>query len=463
MYEKQHTISGEVQLSGKGLHTGAPVTLTICPADENHGIVFCRTDIAENPSVRADIENVVDLSRGTTIAHGEAKVHTVEHILAALAGLQIDNALIQLDGPEPPALDGSSRLFVDAIRQKTTIIEQKANREFYVIDQPVQYTEEDRGVDLVALPMDDLRITVMVDYDSKVLGPQHATLIHIEDFVAEISNCRTFCFLHELEALLNAGLIKGGDLNNAIVIVDKEVPQEQLDHLSKLFNRSVEVASQGILNNIELRFSNEPARHKLLDLVGDLTLLGAPLKAQIIATRPGHAANVAFAKKIRSLIKQKKITRKFQQNHVEGFVFDIQAIQRILPHRYPFLLIDRILNFDEKTIEGIKNVTINEPFFEGHFPGNPIMPGVLQMEAMAQVGGILLLNIIESPQDVWVYLQGIEKARFKRPIVPGDQVLFRIELLALRMGICKMQGKAFVDGKVVCEAELTAGIIRKTP
>ena len=359
-------------------------------------------------------------------------------------------------------MDGSSKMFVDAIQQKTTIVEQRANREVFIIDQPVQYTEESRGVDLVALPMNDFRVTVMVDYNSKVLGPQHATLIHIEDFVREISSCRTFCFLHELESLLNAGLIKGGDLNNSIVIVDEDVPKEQLTRLSNLFNRSVEVASQGILNNLELRFPNEPARHKLLDLIGDLTLLGAPLKAQIIATRPGHAANVAFAKKIRSLVKQKKITKKFQKDQTSGFVFDIQAIQRILPHRYPFLLIDRILHFDEKTIEGIKNVTINEPFFEGHFLDNPIMPGVLQMEAMAQVGGILLLNIIDSPQDVWVYLQGIDRARFKRPVVPGDQIIFKIELLTLRMGICKMQGRAFVDDKLVCEAELTAGIIKKT-
>jgi UDP-3-O-[3-hydroxymyristoyl] N-acetylglucosamine deacetylase/3-hydroxyacyl-[acyl-carrier-protein] dehydratase len=412
--------------------------------------------------VAADCDLVVDTQRGTTIEQNGARVHTVEHTLAALAGLQIDNCLIDLDGPEPPIMDGSSMSFIAAL-QSAGLIEQAADREFFVVEQPIHYYENDRQVDLAALPMDDFRVTVMIDYNSPVLGSQHATLLNIENFANEFADSRTFCFLHELEHLASAGLIKGGDINNAIVVVDREVNQEELDRLATIFDKpDIEVAEEGILNNIELRHRNEPARHKLLDLIGDLALVGAPIKGQILAARPGHKANVELAKKIKSLLKQKKIQKKYQQGpQTAGVVFDINAIQKILPHRYPFLLVDKITAFSENEIEGVKNVTFNEPYFTGHFPGNPVMPGVLQLEAMAQVGGILLLNKVENPENVWVYFLAINNARFKKMVIPGDVITFKLQLDGLKRNICKMTGKGYVDGKLVCEAELVAGLVDK--
>lgn len=461
MYEKQHTIQQPISVTGVGLHTGKSVTMTFNPAPENHGYVFRRIDLEGSPIVHADVDNVVDTTRGTTIEENGARVHTVEHTLAACAGLQIDNCLIDLDGPEPPVMDGSSYMFIEAL-QKAGIVEQNADREFFVVDQPIHYYENERQVDLAALPLEEFRVTVMIDYNSPVLGSQHATLLNIDHFEKEFASSRTFCFLHELEQLVNAGLIKGGDVNNAIVVVDKEVSGEELERLSKLFQKpNIEVAEEGILNNIELRYRNEPARHKLLDLIGDLALIGAPIKSQILAARPGHAANVEFARKIKSIIKQKKIQRKYQKKEAAGMVFDINAIQKILPHRYPFLLVDRITAFSESEIEGIKNVTASEPYFQGHFPGNPIMPGVLQLEAMAQVGGILLLNKVENPEDVWVYFLAINNARFRKMVIPGDTITFKLKLDSLKRNICKMHGKGYVDGKVVCEADLTAGLVDK--
>ncbi|MCL4103857.1 UNVERIFIED_CONTAM: hypothetical protein GTU68_029174 [Idotea baltica] len=437
MYEKQHTIQKPVSVTGVGLHTGAEVTLTFNPAPENHGFVFRRVDLEGSPTVDADVDNVVDVTRGTTIQDGKAKVHTVEHTLAALVGLQIDNCLIDIDGPEPPVMDGSSSHFLKAL-SSAGFVEQNADREFFIVDQPIHYYENERQVDLAALPLDDFRVTVMIDYNSPVLGSQHATMINIDYFEKEFGDSRTFCFLHELEQLVEAGLIKGGDLNNAIV-----------------------VAKEGILNNIELRYRNEPARHKLLDLIGDLALIGAPIKAQILAARPGHKANVEFAKKIKSLIKQKKIKKKYQIKETEGVVFDINAIQRILPHRYPFLLVDKVTSFSENEIVGVKNVSMNEPFFQGHFPGNPIMPGVLQLEAMAQVGGILLLNKVDNPETFWVYFLAINNARFRKMVIPGDQIVFKLTMENMKRNICKMHGKGYVDGKVVCEADLVAGLVPK--
>jgi UDP-3-O-[3-hydroxymyristoyl] N-acetylglucosamine deacetylase/3-hydroxyacyl-[acyl-carrier-protein] dehydratase len=375
--------------------------------------------------------------------------------------LQIDNCLIDLDGPEPPIMDGSSALFIEALL-RAGLIEQAAFREFFVVEQPIHYYESDRQVDLAALPMDDFRVTVMIDYNSPVLGSQHATLLNIESFASDFANSRTFCFLHELEQLAAAGLIKGGDINNAIVVVDREVTASELERLAGLFEKpNIEVAEEGILNNIELRHRNEPARHKLLDLIGDLALIGAPIKAQILAARPGHKANVEFAKKIKSLIRQKKIQKKYQQKETEGAIFDVNAIMKILPHRYPFLLIDKITEFSENEITGVKNVTVNEPFFQGHFPGNPVMPGVLQLEAMAQVGGILLLNKVENPDTVWVYFLAINNARFKKMVIPGDVLTFKLKLDSLKRNICKMFGKGYVDGKLVCEAELVAALVDK--
>jgi UDP-3-O-[3-hydroxymyristoyl] N-acetylglucosamine deacetylase/3-hydroxyacyl-[acyl-carrier-protein] dehydratase len=460
MYEKQHTIKESVSVSGKGLHTGVEATLTFRPAPPNHGYVFKRMDLPGQPTVLADVDNVVDTARGTTIEANGARVHTVEHCLAALAGLQIDNVLIEISGPEPPAMDGSSMPFLVALKE-AGLEEQPEDRAFFVVDQPIHYTENDRQVDLAALPLDQFRATVIIDYNSPILGSQHATLLGIEQFESEVAACRTFCFLHELEQLVGAGLIKGGDLGNAIVVVDREVSDEEMKRLSQIFNHPNIQVNEGILNNLELRFRNEPARHKLLDLVGDLALVGAPIKGQILAARPGHKANVEFAKKIKSLIKQKALTKKYMKKEGDGFVFDINAIAKILPHRYPFLLVDRITSFSENSIEGYKNITMNEPFFQGHFPGNPVMPGVLQLEAMAQVGGILLLNKVENPDKVWVYFLAIDNARFRKMVLPGDQLVFKLELTSFKRNICRMSGKGYVDGKVVCEAEMVAGLVDK--
>ena len=462
MYIKQHTLKEEVRVEGTGLHTGVGTTLVVKPAPENHGFKFVRTDLPGRPEIAAVLEHVVELQRSTTIAHGEARVQTTEHVLAALSGLQIDNALLELHGPEPPALDGSSAVYVEKFKQ-AGIVKQKENREFFVIDEPVHYHDADQNHDLAALQFDDFRVTVMVDYNSPKLGIQHATLVRMEDFEREIAPGRTFCFWRELRQLVQAGLIKGGSLDNSIVIVDEAVDAGEMADMARLFNLPPgSVSPDGLLNNESYRFANEPARHKLLDLIGDLALLGAPLKAQIIAIRPGHASNIAFAKQIKSFINQKRVIRKYQREPSKQVVFDIHAIQKILPHRYPFLLIDRITYFSDSAIEGYKNVTINEPFFVGHFEGNPIMPGVLQLEAMAQVGGILLLNIIENPKDYWVYFLAIDNAKFRKPVIPGDQIHFRLEMLNLKRGICKMHGKAFVDDKLVSEAELMASLVKKT-
>lgn len=461
MFTKQHTITRSVSVKGVGLHTGAPVTLTFHPAPEHHGFVFRRGDLPNMPLVKADVDFVVDTSRGTTLSQNGVLVHTVEHTLAALVGLQIDNVLIELDGPEPPIMDGSAQDFTDALL-KAGIAEQSADRVIYDIREPIHYQEHERSVELAALPSHHYMTTVMVDYNSNILKAQHAYLNDITRFQFEIADARTFVFLHEVEALHKAGLIQGGSLESALVIADRDPAQEELDRLASLFGKEGIKVEQGILNNVGLRYENEPARHKLLDLIGDLALVGTPIRGHVMAARPGHKANVALAKKIKAQIKQDLLTAKYQKNSVKGVIFDINAIERILPHRYPFLLVDKIVEFAENKIVGIKNVTANEPFFQGHFPGNPIMPGVLQIEAMAQVGGILLLNQVENPETVWVYLVGVENARFRRTVVPGDTLELRLELLALKRGVCKMKGEVFVDGSLACSAELTASIVPKT-
>lgn len=462
MHTKQHTIQQKVSISGVGLHTGVPCTMTFHPAKANHGIKFQRIDLEGTPIVEADVDNVVDLNRGTTLEQNGARVHTVEHVLAAVAGLQIDNVLIELDGPEPPIMDGSSIQFVEALQQ-AGMEEQAALRNFFEIPESLFYRDEENNIEIAALPHDSYRVTVMVDYNSAVLGSQHATLNNISQFATEIASCRTFCFLHELQMLRKNNLIKGGNFNNAIVLVDRKVEQQELDDLAALFNLpKVEVQPGGTLNNVELRYANEPARHKLLDLVGDLVLAGRPLKGQILAARPGHAANVAFAKKLKRLMERVQKSDVPEYDPAAPPVMDINQIAQVLPHDYPFRLVDKIVQLDENTVTGIKNVTINEPFFQGHFPGNPVMPGVLQLEALAQTGGILLLNTVDKPENYWTYIVAVENCRFKKVVLPGDQLIIRCELLMpVRRGIVKMKGQAFVAGKMVCEAIMSASLVKK--
>lgn len=458
----QHTIKGPVTVSGVGLHTGVVANMTFLPAKTNHGIKFQRTDIEGEPIVDADVDNVVDLSRGTTIEQNGARVNTVEHTLAALLGLEIDNVLIQLDGPEPPIMDGSSIEFIKAL-EEVGLEEQNAQRDFFEVPESIFYQEGDRNVEIAALPLDDYRITVMVDYNSPVLGSQHASLNNISDFKEEISASRTFCFLHEVEQLYKNNLIKGGDLSNAIVVVDRKVEDNELNHLADLLGKpKVEAKEEGILNNVELRWKNEPARHKLLDVVGDLALVGRPIKAQILAARPGHAANVAFAKKLKKLMQESSKSNIPKYDPKLPPVIDINKIQNILPHRYPFLLIDKIFHLDDQQVAGVKNVTINEPFFQGHFPGNPVMPGVLQIEAMAQIGGILVLNTVPDPENYWTYFLGVDDFKFRKMVTPGDTLVMKLELLQpIRRGFAKMRGSAYVGHNLVCEGNMMASIVRK--
>jgi UDP-3-O-[3-hydroxymyristoyl] N-acetylglucosamine deacetylase/3-hydroxyacyl-[acyl-carrier-protein] dehydratase len=460
---KQQTIKKAVTLSGVGLHTGVNVTLTFNPAPENHGIKFQRIDMPGKPIIDADVDNVTDVSRGTTLEQNGGKVATVEHVMASLAGLEIDNCLVHIDAEETPIMDGSAQYFIKALKD-AGILMQDADREYFSIPQNVYYNEQDRSVEMIAMPLDDYRLTVMVDYNSTVLGSQHASITSMKEFEPEVGSCRTFCFLHELEMLYNNNLIRGGDLNNAIVIVDRVIEDSELEHLAKMFNKpKVEVKKEGILNNVDLRFHNEPARHKLLDLVGDLALIGTPIRAQIMAARPGHAANVAFGKKIKALIKKARNTvnvPKYDPNKEP--VFNAQQISGMLPHKYPFLLVDKVIDITKTSITAVKNITFNEPFFQGHFPGNPVMPGVLIIEAMAQAGGVMILSGVEDPENYNTYFMKIDNAKFKEKVLPGDTLIFKLEMIApMRRGVCVMKASAFVGEKLVCEAELMAQVAKK--
>lgn len=459
---KQKTIQSEISLTGVGLHTGKEVKMTFKPAPIDNGFTFVRVDLEGSPIIEADANYVVNTQRGTNLEKLGVKIQTSEHVLAAFVGLDVDNVIIELNESEPPIMDGSSKYFVEAI-EKVGVVEQDAERKYYVVKEVISFVDETTGSEIIVMPSDEYQITTMVDFGTKVLGTQNATLKNIADFKSEISDARTFSFLHELENLLNSGLIKGGDLNNAIVYVDKEISAETMESLKKAFGKDhIAVKENGILDNLTLHYPNEAARHKLLDVIGDLALIGMRIKGKVIANKPGHFVNTQFAKKMAKLIKIE------QKNQVPVFdlnlppLMDIHQIMNILPHRPPFLLIDRIIEMSATHVVGMKNVTMNENFFVGHFPDAPVMPGVLIVEAMAQSGGILVLSTVPDPENYLTYFMKIDNVKFKHKVLPGDTLIFKCELITpIRRGICHMQANAYANGKLVAEAELMAQIAKK--
>jgi UDP-3-O-[3-hydroxymyristoyl] N-acetylglucosamine deacetylase/3-hydroxyacyl-[acyl-carrier-protein] dehydratase len=462
MSEKQRTLAGEVSLSGKGLHSGIEVKITFKPAPANHGYKFRRIDLPDSPVIDAVADNVTETSRGTTLVQGEASVATIEHVLAAFSGMRIDNALIEINGPEAPIMGGSARMFVEAIN-KAGIVEMEEDRNYYIVKEKVTFSDEEHGVDLIVYPDDHFSAHVLIDYNSKILGNQYAILDQISDFEKEIAGSRTFVFFHELEPLFRTGLIKGGDMENAVVILEREVEQEEIDRIAKMFNKpGITEHHAGILNNTKLRYPNEPARHKLLDLIGDLALVGQPIRGRVVATRPGHYSNTRLARLIRQQIRRQTTKKEIPLlDTTKPAVMDIQRIKQLLPHRFPFLMVDRILELTESYVLGIKNTTYNEAFFQGHFEQEHVFPGVLLVETMAQVGGILVLNNVDEPEKYSTYFLKIEKMKFKHKVIPGDTIVVRCDLTEpIRRNIVMMYAQAFVGENLVAEGELTAQVVK---
>ena len=458
----QKTLLKEVELNGVGLHTGKQVKLKFVPAPVNTGFVFVRTDVTPNVKIPADIQYVINTDRGTNLEKDNYKIQTSEHVLAALVGMGVDNCFIELDESESPIMDGSSKFFVEAI-ESAGVVEQSERRCEYVVTEIISYRDEETGSEITLIPSDTFQVTTMVDFQTKVLGTQNASLDNITDFKNEIAPARTFSFLHELEMLLENGLIKGGDLNNAIVYVDKPLSESNMERLKEAFGKEkISVSPNGILDNLSLHYSNEAARHKLLDVIGDLALVGVSIKGKVIAIKPGHKVNAEFSKKLSHIIKQERRHNAPKIDLNSEPLLDVNDIIKILPHRPPFLLVDKIFELSKTHVVGLKNVTMNEPFFAGHFPGAPVMPGVLQIEAMAQAGGVLLLNTVPDPENYLTFFMKMDNVKFKRPVKPGDTLIFKLELISpIRRGICHMRGYIFANGNLMTEGELMAQIIKR--